>query len=550
LNRRLALLAVLALACALRGWGLDHGLPAIDHDDEWYYVRVGASMLERGSPRVRTDGIAPYLNPTGFTLMAAAAQAPLDAWKRGGLPGGEGARARYRADRASYHLAVRLFSAILGVGTVLLVYVGARSFAGPRASLAAAALLATSPLHVRDSHLATNDVALGLAMLAALVVLLRLREHPRGPLAVGALVGVACAIKYSAAPLALPLAVGLVWSPSRGLRADAGRALAGFALAAAGAGLLFFPAALLEPGAVWSSFREQAGFGKAPWPGQDPAPVPLQHGAILLRALGPAGLALGAWGLARLGAARRVEVVGYPLLHLLIFLPMPLFFARFDLPLLGFLALGVAAALRGRSRLVQVALAGLILVPTTWGSVRVASLFAEPDTRAELTAELERRLEASPGRVRVACEPGLVRWLPQGPDGSFDPRLGVTGLGAGACPACGRARRFSSLATAVCMTATCPRHRTEGAAPDPEQALDLLEAGQVDLLALTSHGVGPLPWYTALDAAAAVRGRLLLKVIPSERRPIPPAAEERYGPLIHLLWRERPGPEVRLYALR
>ena len=533
-------LCLLALALPLRLIGLGFGLPGIAHDDEWYYVAQAATTLERGSPLadVGPDEL-PYISPTATKLLCVLAVAPVDAWLKGGLPGGEGTRLRYRTHRGAFHVAGRLAVALVGVAGVLLTWGAARALCGPRAGLTAGALLALSPLHVRDSHFAATDVPLATCV-AGLALLLARGPAPgragRWGAGLGAWLGAAGATKYSAGLLLLPAGLALWLRPPASARVRASLS----ALGAAGAVfLLLFPAALLDTSEVLRSFRGQAALSARPWPGQDApaewaaALVPVTpSGALvletLLRALGPVGLGLALLGAARV-AWRRPELVCLLPVWLLFFARTPLFAARFLLPLLPLLAVCAGASLvvlRGR-RGAQALLVTLALVPPALHSVRVVTLLQRTDTRVDFL-EWTRAALTGGELEGLALDAGLVRYLPLGPDGRHDPRLA-------------RARPVTVLLRGE-----------QGLAP---AQLEQLHQAGYDHLAFSDTYLLAQPNQAELLAALERLGTLVLDASPAAPkragpgREVPRSLEEHLAPWRHAFARARPGPRVRVYRL-
>jgi dolichyl-phosphate-mannose--protein O-mannosyl transferase len=117
-----------------------------------------------------------------------------------GLSGGtlETFLAEAAVDPSPYFLMARGVSATFGVLTILIVFLGARKFLNRDAALFAAFFLAISPLHVRDSHFATTDVALTFFALLAGFAVLRIlgRQHWRDFAWAGAAAGLVTATKY------------------------------------------------------------------------------------------------------------------------------------------------------------------------------------------------------------------------------------------------------------------------------------------------------------------------------------------------------------------
>lgn len=80
---------------------------------------------------------------------------------------------------------LRLFSAILAVATIPLIFEAGRRWAGPATGLGAAVVLTLSPFHVFYSQEARNYTLLGFVMLGAIYLLLRWIEERDGRWLVG-----------------------------------------------------------------------------------------------------------------------------------------------------------------------------------------------------------------------------------------------------------------------------------------------------------------------------------------------------------------------------
>jgi 4-amino-4-deoxy-L-arabinose transferase-like glycosyltransferase len=80
---------------------------------------------------------------------------------------------------------LRLFSAVLGVATIPLIFEAGRRWAGPATGLGAAVALTLSPFHVFYSQEARNYTLLGLVMLGSIYLLLRWLEERDGRWLVG-----------------------------------------------------------------------------------------------------------------------------------------------------------------------------------------------------------------------------------------------------------------------------------------------------------------------------------------------------------------------------
>jgi len=105
----------------------------------------------------------------------------------------------------------RVLSALLDIGSLVLVYSIGRRWYGRAVALLGAALVAMAVLHIQLSHFYTVDSMLACLVMLTLYLAMRVSERLSlaGGAAAGGVLGLALATKMSAAPLALPLA--LAW---------------------------------------------------------------------------------------------------------------------------------------------------------------------------------------------------------------------------------------------------------------------------------------------------------------------------------------------------
>ncbi len=205
---------IVLVALALRLWAITWGLPYADHPDEQVLAYVALGMLRRGDwYPVRFD--YPSLYFYALRLVFAAH------WYVGLATGQYTSVADIPTARQVYlpapgfYIWGRALTATLGAATVaLLATVGWRQW-GRSVALAAAAILAVLPLHIRHSQYLTVDVAGTLLVLLAISAALRLLEHTdRWSYALaGIAVGLAAATKYNdgAVLLAMLAAHTLHW---------------------------------------------------------------------------------------------------------------------------------------------------------------------------------------------------------------------------------------------------------------------------------------------------------------------------------------------------
>jgi hypothetical protein len=172
----LALVAILGLAAALRftalGWGLRH-----EPDwDERVFVQSAGWVVAAGDFDHRF-----YEYPGLAVYLLALAVAPHDPPEVG----------------APAYLAARRLVAGFGVVSVLLAFVLGFRLAGAAAGLAAALLLAVSPLDIQTSHMVRPDVMLAAFFLAALIVFDLAPSWRRGDAWAGLAIGAATAVKFT-----------------------------------------------------------------------------------------------------------------------------------------------------------------------------------------------------------------------------------------------------------------------------------------------------------------------------------------------------------------
>lgn len=346
-------LAIVAAGLGLRLWSLSFGLPEIVHVDENSYV------TKRLMGFIRTGDMNPhfFLNPTGFNyLLYAETKALYLAGRVAGV------FTDYRTDMLAlwnsggspFFLLARLTSALLGSATIWVVYrTGTLLFRQRSAGVVAAALLAVSFLHVRNSHFGTNDVTMVFFLALAFLACVGVYRHGRWRdyVLCGLLSGVATGVKYSAALIL----VSLLLAHAMRLRHGAWRSWqphARLGAAVACAALAFLattPYAILDHRAFRGEFLAQRlKMERGPHFGQDLLPawrfyawgLELSLGRIGALALLPCCLV----GLRRYGAAFLL-LAAFPVAYLLYMSAGSYYFLRFLLPVLPFTALAIAGAL-------------------------------------------------------------------------------------------------------------------------------------------------------------------------------------------------------------
>jgi hypothetical protein len=403
---RLVLAAAVAAGVCMRlvglGWGIPRPLPpeatafrsSYHFDEDKYLGGIARTAPGRGDFDVRDLhwGTLQFYLVWGALEAAQTAGYLTQPWRaafRDADP--ENLPRLYRTGRA--------VSAAAGILTLAVVFLAGRGLRGPDAGLAAAALVAASPLHVVNSHFLTSDVTMTLLLTAALALLLAsLDSRSARPLvAAGFLLGLAIAAKYNAAVVA-PL-----W-PVRDLldRARPGwPTLAGYAAIAAGFalgepyGVARFPDLLR---ALHHEYVTGPSAAAAFLPSV-PGLAASQAVALAFYGLGVAGALAALAGIARgFGRSRPKEslLFGATLLLCLGVVAARWPLVRYTLPLVPCLALFAALALsrveNPRARLV---LAAAFSIPPLLFSAAQVALLTRPHPNEQARDWIER--EAPPG---------------------------------------------------------------------------------------------------------------------------------------------------------
>jgi hypothetical protein len=248
----------LALAAALRLWGIRWGLPDATHlfsyhPDEYHSLR-GALSLALGDPN-------PHFFNYGSLYLYMVAVACL--WHCAVLGGPDLTAALMHGGpaheaMAAWTLDARLVSALCGVATVAVVWAIGRRLGGGGLAAAAALTMAVLPLHGLNSHYGTVDAALTLFIALCLLNALRLQSERslRVYALAGAAAGLAASVKYNGA-VALLAPVMVHFLPAQASASPSGRrpctlaALSVLAAAAAGAFTLTSPYVLLSWPEAW-----------------------------------------------------------------------------------------------------------------------------------------------------------------------------------------------------------------------------------------------------------------------------------------------------------
>jgi 4-amino-4-deoxy-L-arabinose transferase-like glycosyltransferase len=443
-RQRLLLAAILVLAAALRIWGLALVLPNVDGRPDEREMLVHTAAFPAGDLNPRW-----FVYPNLFMYLAWL-------WIEGGLAVRRlwietpGYATALRDALPSVLLAGRTLSAVAGIATVALVARVAARGGDTTRGLDAAALLAVSWLHVRDSHFLKTEALLAGAVVVAIAALARWaeRERTRDAVAAGVVIGLAMGIKYPAVFLLVPAWVADVTRrPGDGARRFVpSAALLGLGAAAACTFAATNPYLLLDLGRTreTASFLGLALYAGRPEAASDP---------------GASGLgALGAWLASRAFAYHVTHSLRYGvgLLQLLV-LPVagawacvrrepllllsavfcgtlllvagasPVRLARYVTPLTplvailladGVVALGRRTGTAGRRAAAMATLVAVLGAEPLWASIQGDRIAARTDTRVQATAWMTQAFPAA-ARVVVLGSVLLPLGAPQLPAGAL-----------------------------------------------------------------------------------------------------------------------------------
>lgn len=256
MNQRpwLIVLAVCALAAALRLVGLQYGLPAVYNPDE---VAIMSRALSFARGTLNPEN---FLYPTFYfyVLFVWVGVYLAVVWLTGGVESLTALQQLYFTNPSGIYTAGRLLGVAAGAATIPLVYRLGERLLDRRSAIAAAIFLAVAPLHVRDSHYVKHDIPATLAIVVAYLAMARVwpgatktAQRERDIILAGAACGVAFSTHYYTIFLALPLAYVVVQArKSSGVRA----CLRGLMLAGLASTVVFFalsPFLLVEPATAW-----------------------------------------------------------------------------------------------------------------------------------------------------------------------------------------------------------------------------------------------------------------------------------------------------------
>src|SRR5688572_11187285 len=245
----LAVAALLLVALLLRLWGNDHGLPyAYNADENGHFVPRAIGIYgHEWNPDY-------FVNPPAYTYLLHIV---FTVW----FGGREGVSRLFATDPTEVWVVARTVSAVLGTMAVGLLYLAGAKLFDRRVGLLGAAVMSVAFLPVFYSHMALNDVpmlapiCLSVWGIAGVVRTGRTRDF----VLAGVGLGLACATKYTAGIVLLPLLVAAaVQFAAPGGRGLAIRGLVLSGLCALAAFVIANPYAVLDFPAFWDGITHQS----------------------------------------------------------------------------------------------------------------------------------------------------------------------------------------------------------------------------------------------------------------------------------------------------
>jgi hypothetical protein len=214
----IAIVAVVSLiGFVLRVVGLQYGLPAVYNPDE-VAIMARALGFARGTLNPQN-----FLYPTFFfyVLFVWVGLYLAWVWLSGKVASLTALQQLYYTDPTGIYTAGRALGVVAGTATIACVYRLGATLTDTRTAVAAAVLLAVSPLHVRDSHYVKHDVPATLAVVVAYLCMARIwvATGENGPRTRDTIIaGIACGAAFSTHYYCVFLAIPLVFAVANGWR--------------------------------------------------------------------------------------------------------------------------------------------------------------------------------------------------------------------------------------------------------------------------------------------------------------------------------------------
>jgi Dolichyl-phosphate-mannose-protein mannosyltransferase len=202
---------IILIAVALRLWGISFGLPSLNDPDEPLFIVTSLTLI---AEKTLNPGWFGHPGTTTIYALALINLAVVGIGMMTGRFASLEAFARYiYSDPSILFVSGRVFMAVCGILSIILLYNIVCRLADQRMALIAAAILAVMPIHIGYSQIIRTDMQASVFML--LCIIWSIKIHDRGRLkdyaVAGIMVGLACATKWPAALIIVaPIAIGLM----------------------------------------------------------------------------------------------------------------------------------------------------------------------------------------------------------------------------------------------------------------------------------------------------------------------------------------------------
>ncbi len=431
---RSTLAVIVALAAAVRLWGLGFGLPYTQaRPDETFVIGVALSFLHGNFSPPFYD--YPWLYMWTLTVVYLA----YFVW--GAAMGTFHSIADLTASWSTYwtpfFLLSRGLSAAFGTATVAVVFSIGRRLWDETTGLIAALFLSLAFIHVRDSHFGTTDIAMTFLVMLAIALLMKAHlGHARSYASAGIAAGLAAATKYTGGLLVLPALVSqivrLVAASNPRVRAN-DRQLVRFGIGFTLALLVGVPFVFFDTHRFLQAMdllRQSTTIG------QGLAPIEsgwIHHLRLALRyGMGVPLLVTGLVGV--IAIIVRTPGIGavlfaFPVTYYAVAASVKNLFFRYTIPIVPFLCLSAAwLVCRAAARLVSTGssrharwklaapwlLAAAIVLPSAISVVQFDHLIAQTDNRVVVARWFAQHVPAGSSVLQSGSQYGHVQ---------FDPRL-------------------------------------------------------------------------------------------------------------------------------
>lgn len=371
---------IVGLALLVRLWGVNFGLPYLEHVDEWNVAERALHIVQTGSfdpldyhyPPLPDNDRQAFTYPSLYTYLQTGVFSAR--FLQGVAAGSYDSTANLDSPlvKAQFYEWGRGLTALLGAGTVLLVFLLGRRYYGRKVGVVAAFFLAFFYLHALNSHWITTDVPSGFFALLPFFWIYRIgqgEDRKRIYLLAGLLCGLAVGSKYNNLLILLPMLLAHFMGrpprrwPGWNLPLALGAAFAGFF---ASSPFIFFhlPNFFTDIAAIIDHYQN---LGHPGFEGSD-------NWRYYIGALWSENAAVVAFGLAGVGLAfarhRRLDVIllSFPLVSYIQLSGYKVNFTRNLMPIIPFLTIFAGWAL-------------VLLVEFVWekGLVKIPAKKLSPD---------------------------------------------------------------------------------------------------------------------------------------------------------------------------